>query len=136
MNDWAVDETFNLVKNTEADVEEYMITVDLAADAQFKVVKSEGDVLTWYPDGTGNAYGENGELTKAGNYTIYFRPNADGNDDWFNKIIYVLENTSVGINGATIADSNAVIYNLQGVRVKDVKKGGLYIINGKKQLVK
>ena len=136
MNDWAVDEAFNLVKNTEADVEEYMITVDLAADAQFKVVKSEGDVLTWYPDGMGNAYGENGELAKAGNYTIYFRPNADGNDDWFNKIIYVLENTSVGINGATIADSNAVIYNLQGVRVKDVKKGQLYIINGKKQLMK
>ena len=136
MTNWTVDESLNLVKNTEADGEEYMITVDLDADAQFKIVKAEGDTQTWYPDGTGNAYGENGELTQAGNYTIYFRPNADGNDDWFHNVIYVHNNTSVGINAATIADSNAVVYNLQGVRVKDVKRGGLYIVNGKKQLVK
>lgn len=45
--------------------------------------------------------------------------------------------TSTGIYAinAAIADGT-VVYNLQGVRVKDVKKGGMYIVNGKKQIVK
>ncbi|MBQ6769280.1 MAG: hypothetical protein IJP46_11565, partial [Prevotella sp.] len=73
----------------QAETEEYMFTMDLTTQSQFKVVKSDGVSQTWYPDGMGNNYGENGEITQDGNYTIYFRPNADGGDDWFNGVIYV-----------------------------------------------
>ena len=66
-----------------------MLTLDLAADAQFKVVKDDGQGQTWYPDGMGNNYGENGELSGAGKYTVYFRPNGDGNPDWFYGVMYV-----------------------------------------------
>jgi hypothetical protein len=66
-----------------------MLTLDLAADAQFKVVKDDGQVQTWYPDGMGNNYGENGELKGAGKYTVYFRPNEDGNEDWFYGVINI-----------------------------------------------
>jgi len=135
MNEWTPSEEYKLVKNENAENEEYMITVELAADAQFKVAKVEGDTQTWYPDGTGNAYGENGELTDgAGTYTIYFRPNGDGNDDWFNKIMYVSKDTETGIK-SILADKDAVIYNMQGVRVNNAQKG-LYIVNGKKVVLK
>jgi len=53
------------------------------------VVKDDGQGQTWYPDGMGNAYGENGELSGAGKYTVYFRPNVDGNPDWFYSVMYV-----------------------------------------------
>ena len=66
-----------------------MLTLDLVAGAQFKVVKYDDGGQTWYPDGMGNAYGENGELSGAGRYTVYFRPNADGNLDWFYGVMYV-----------------------------------------------
>ncbi|MBQ8065238.1 MAG: DUF4957 domain-containing protein [Prevotella sp.] len=137
---WAVDETYSLQANTGAaeGIEEYMITLDLEADAQFKVVKVDGESQTWYPDGMGNNYGENGELTQGrGNYTVYFRPNVDGNEDWFYGVIYVAYNgPAVGIN-AIAADNmkNATYYNLQGVRVAQPTKG-LYIVNGKKVVIK
>jgi hypothetical protein len=137
MTDWKPKEGYKLELNDKAEgVEEYMISVELEADAQFKVVKVEGESQTWYPAGEGNAYGENGELTAgAGLYNVYFRPNADGGDDWFNKVIYVVDALTDGINAVAADNSNAVIYNLKGQRVNKMQKG-LYIINGKKQVVK
>ena len=88
MNDWAALDEYKLTKNTAAETEEYMITVDLTADSQFKVVYSKGIQVTWFPDGTGNNYGQNGEITVPGKYTIYFRPNYDGTEDWFSGCIY------------------------------------------------
>jgi len=88
MNDWAALDEYKLTKNTAAETEEYMITVDLTADSQFKVIYSKGIQVTWFPDGTGNNYGQNGEITVPGKYTIYFRPNYDGTEDWFNGCIY------------------------------------------------
>ncbi|MBQ3632391.1 MAG: DUF4957 domain-containing protein [Prevotella sp.] len=100
MTEWAATEAYNLELNPEAAAEEYMINVTLAADAQFKVVKVDGENLTWYPDGMGNAYGENGELSGAGNYTVYFRPNQDGNEDWFHGYLYVQKAEIAGdVNG-------------------------------------
>lgn len=88
---WSPDDAYKMTLNTECtSTTEYMLTLDLAADAQFKVVKDDGQgQLTWYPDGMGNNYGENGELSGAGRYTVYFRPNRDGNQDWFYSVIYV-----------------------------------------------
>lgn len=88
---WSTNDAYKMTLNTECtSTTEYMLTLDLAADAQFKVVKAEGGVIsTWYPDGMGNNYGENGELSGAGKYTVYFRPNIDGNPDWFYSVMYV-----------------------------------------------
>ena len=89
--DWSANPAYKMTLNTECtSTTEYMLTLDLPANAQFKVAKDEGGVLsTWYPDGMGNAYGENGELPGAGKYTVYFRPNGDGNQDWFYSVMYV-----------------------------------------------
>ncbi len=87
---WSTNDAYKMTLNTGCtSTTEYMLTLDLAADAQFKVVKDDGQAQTWYPDGAGNAYGENGELKGAGKYTVYFRPNGDGNQDWFYGVMYV-----------------------------------------------
>ena len=87
---WSTNPAYKMTLNTECtSTTEYMLTLDLPANAQFKVVKDDGQGQTWYPDGMGNAYGENGELSGAGKYTVYFRPNVDGNPDWFYSVMYV-----------------------------------------------
>jgi hypothetical protein len=87
---WSTNDAYKMTLNTECtSTTEYMLTLNLPADAQFKVVKDDGQGQTWYPDGMGNAYGENGELSGAGKYTVYFRPNGDGNPDWFYGVMYV-----------------------------------------------
>jgi len=87
---WSTNDAYKMTLNTGCtSTTEYMLTLDLPANAQFKVVKDDGQGQTWYPDGMGNAYGENGELPGAGKYTVYFRPNVDGNPDWFYSVMYV-----------------------------------------------
>ena len=134
MTDWALKADYIMTKNEGAAVEEYTITKDLDAEAQFKVVKYEDGTQTWYPDGTGNNYGENGEMQGAGTYTIYFRPNGDGGDGWFNGVIYAVNTTGIN-NIAAETLKTAVIYNINGQRVSQPSRG-LYIMNGKKVVLK
>ena len=136
MTDWVDDgvkEELKLEKNEEAGegVEEYMITLDFEAGAKFKVVKPEGEAYVWYPDGVDNDY----VIENAGTYTVYFRPNGDGSSDWHYGVILVVANETDGINAVSAADQNAVIYNLAGQKVMKAQKG-LYIVNGKKVLMK
>ncbi|MBO7140442.1 MAG: DUF5123 domain-containing protein [Prevotella sp.] len=136
MTNWVEDgvkEELKLEKNEEAGegIEEYMITLDFEANAEFKVVKPEGEGYVWYPDGENNNY----VIEKAGNYTVYFRPNGDGGSDWHYGVIYVVDNETDGINAVSAANQNAVIFNLAGQKVMKAQKG-LYIVNGKKILMK
>lgn len=91
MTGWVPDAAYKLAANQEAGTEEYMIQVDLTTTSEFKIVYSSDDVNadSWFPDGMGNNYGENGEITADGTYVVYFRPNSDGGDDWFYNCIYV-----------------------------------------------
>ena len=82
MNEWTAKDAYKLSKNdASADIEEYLFN-DLALETtdEFKVVYSEdGTAMTkWFPEGSDNNYGGNGEITEAGTYTVYFRPNYDG----------------------------------------------------------
>ena len=96
MNDWTAEDAYKLSKNdASADIEEYLFN-DLALETtdEFKVVYSEdGTAMTkWFPEGSDNNYGGNGEITEAGTYTLYFRPNYDGFEDWLNGCIMVIIN--------------------------------------------
>ncbi|MBQ3331239.1 MAG: starch-binding protein, partial [Ruminococcus sp.] len=93
MNDWGISDDYVLFRNTSADTEEYYLKIDLTTDTQFKVVGLDGNKPVWYPSGMGNNYGENGEITANGTYTVYFRPKADGGEDWFYNVIYVALDT-------------------------------------------
>ena len=96
MSEWGPKEEYRMTRNQKAEGEEYMITMALTTSTMFKVAKSEDGMSIsdndWYPTGMGNSYGEKGEITADGEYTIYFRPNADGGDDWFYNVIYVAAN--------------------------------------------
>ena len=89
MNNWTPSDEYKMTLNEEAEgVVEYMITLDLEANAELKVVKGNKDV--WYPDGMDNNF----QISDAGNYTIYFRPNADGGDNWYYQYIFAIKNES------------------------------------------
>ncbi len=108
MNGWNVNEDYKLTQNTGAGTTEYMITLDLEANAEFKV--TDGNKSTWYPGGSDNNY----TISEAGNYTIYFRPNADGGTDWHYGYLYAEKNeiTTYAItvttdgNGTAVADKD------------------------------
>ena len=87
MTNWGVNDAYKMTLNKKAEVEEYVYTMALTTESQFKVVKQDGANQIWFPDGLGNNYGENGEITADGNYKISFRPN--GQNGWFNDYINV-----------------------------------------------
>lgn len=61
-----------------------------------------------------------------------------GGDTEFNQAVtYQFQYESTGVNGIGAAmEEGAVIYNLQGQKVANPAKGGIYIVNGKKVVVK
>lgn len=105
MNGWAIDKSYKLTLNETAapTVEYYFPSLALTTTSEFKVAHSSNgfSTTTIYPDGSGNAYGENGEIASDGNYVIFFRPNGDGGIDWFNNVIYVTSMIDAGVDPTT-----------------------------------
>ena len=113
VNEWTAEDAYKLSKNdASADIEEYLFN-DLALETtdEFKVVYSEdGTAMTkWFPEGSDNNYGGNGEITAAGTYTVYFRPNYDGFEDWFNGCIMVIINKPEPLLGDVDMDGDVDI---------------------------
>ena len=134
MNGWAIEAQNELTPNKVVDGE-FMITLDLAADDEIKVVMSTdaSTVSTWYPDGMDNNY----KITESGNYSIFFRPDGQGGDSWYYGYFYVQLNEGTGIKSVKNAAAlkGAQIYTINGQRVDKAQKG-LYIVNGKKVVIK
>ena len=113
VNEWTAEDAYKLSKNdASADIEEYLFS-DLALETtdEFKVVYSEdGTAMTkWFPEGSDNNYGGNGEITEAGTYTVYFRPHYDGYEDWFNGCIMVIINKPEPLLGDVDMDGDVDI---------------------------
>ncbi len=113
MNEWTAEDAYKLSKNdASADIEEYLFS-DLALETtdEFKVVYSEdGTAMTkWFPEGSDNNYGGNGEITEAGTYILYFRPHYDGFEDWFNGCIMVIINKPEPLLGDVNMDGDVDI---------------------------
>ena len=111
MTEWKIDDNYLLTKNTEAEGDEFMLNgVALTSNDAIKVVKYEPGNWTWYPDGEGNDY----EITADGTYDIYFRPNADGGDDWYEHVILAVNVTEYTItwknDDGTVIDTTTVAY--------------------------
>ena len=82
MNDWGPSSQFQLTQNP-GNPAEYMITLTFKAGDEFKVIGVDGESnWTWYPGGY-NYY-----VSNAGEYTVYFRPDYSGGDDWHEHCIY------------------------------------------------
>ncbi len=96
---WAAAAEYKMTKNDAAEIDEYMIYgVAFTAEQGFKVVSvKDGNIEAWYPEGMDN----NCVINDAGTYDIYFRPNYDGGEDWFNGCIYVTASTEPSTEPAT-----------------------------------
>lgn len=120
MNDWKMDAGYKMTKNEGAVTDEYMKTaMPLETTSQFKVIYSEDgvNISTWYPD-PGNNYGQNGEITEDGTYDIYFRPNGDGETDWFYNYIYVAQEIPIVITEnewASFSSTKALDFSNSGL---------------------
>ncbi len=75
------------VPNEEADGEYMLSGVELSAGDSIKVAEYKDGMVTWYPDGFENDYG----IEADGLYTIYFRPDGQGGEDWHEGYFYVDE---------------------------------------------
>lgn len=101
MNSWTeIDPDYVMTKNTGAATTEYQFgPTALTKDTELKAVLSrDGETIAaYYPDGTDNNY----VVAATGNYTIYFRPNHDGGDDWYEKYIFLASVSNLVDEGAT-----------------------------------
>ncbi len=108
MNDWTAGEAYKLSKNIAVtDTEEYLLSgVKLAEGDEFKVVGTDGDPNTavWFPENADNYV-----VQKDGTYTVHFRPNKDGFEDWFNGCIAVINNKPEPLLGDVDMDGDVDI---------------------------
>ena len=119
MNEWtpAAENLFAVNPDNDA---EYQLAINLDVNTEIKVVYVENDaIVTWYP-----AEGENYVIDDHHNgaTTVYFRPDGQGGEDWYNGVIYVVPTSTVDI---TNIDANAPA-------VKILRDGQLLIIKGEK----
>ncbi len=102
MTGWELDGNYKLSVNP-GNANEYMITTNIPANTQYKVVYSANGSSkdTWYPGG------DNLTINDAGNYTFYFQ--STWNSSW-NGYVYVAYNGApvYGINVATVGTGTAI----------------------------
>ena len=101
MNGWNLESTYQLAENTVTSGEYYINNVELSSDQGFKVVHTDDGKTknVYYPNGMDNDY----VISAGGTYDIYFRPNYDGGDDWYEGCIYALTTTTSGSCGDNCA---------------------------------
>ena len=86
MNDWSLSADYQMTRVSSQNPREYRIEgIDLTTTSQFKIAYTS--VTKWIPSGADNNYGAHGEITADGTYTIFCRPNEEGDDSWYNKMI-------------------------------------------------
>jgi hypothetical protein len=88
-------------------------------------------VLAYGDDGIGFYLATKGTTLKAGKAYIQL-----SNSSQTSALRLVLDETVTGINGVATEKVDAPIYDLSGRRVLNTVKGGIYIQNGKKFIVK
>jgi len=122
LNSWNVADLTedDMFWSTGIETNEFSINLTLRLNDEFKVVRIVDDMIQeWYP-----AEGDNYVVDDHhyGTTTVYFRPNYNGNEDWFARCIYVLPTSTVDID---ILDTNAPA-------VKILRDGQILIIKGNK----
>lgn len=84
-------------------------------------------------------------ITAAGTYTLFIEDHNIANTDWMNQevlpryeYVFTFDGSSIttGIDNVEGENGVNVIYDLTGRKIENITKAGIYIINGKKVLVK
>ena len=100
VNGWSNNDNyaFSICDSDPGKLEYKLSNVQLPANAELKVHSSSD---TWYPGGA------NYTVATTGTYDIYFRPNGDGNSDWYQGYFYLVNMTPCAVtwknyDGSTI----------------------------------
>ena len=103
MTSWAVNADYKLAANS-ANEGEFMGEFTFEANAEFKVVSSlDGlNVVDWFPTGMENNY----QITEAGDYTVYFRPEG-GVDGWHEGYINAIKKEAPIVHQYEVAEAIA-----------------------------
>ena len=121
MNGWGANEAYELVANP-AVAGEYMGEFTFAANDEFKVIAYDGEqITTWYPDGMGNNY----QITEAGEYSVYFRP--EGNSEWGNGYFTAIKMEVLSVTVAQAIEAGMALDSM-GVSTDEYIVEG-YVIN-------
>ena len=126
MTNWAPMAAYKLAANP-ANEGEYMGEFTFAANDEFKVGYSDGTTIestNYFPNGIDNNY----VITEAGDYTVYFRPDGQGGDDWHYGYINAIKkealadptNCAEAAEAALSVSANNELYN----------NGAVYTIEG------
>ena len=117
-NGWTADADYWF---TPYDENQYKVTVALAVNDELKVAKYDrGYRVQWFPNNADN-YVVN-EKHAGSAQDIYFRPDYQGSQDWYEGCIYVVD------NGATAIDNTAIDAKAE----KMLRNGMILIIKGDK----
>ena len=107
ITNWTINDTYKLRANTETQGEFYIHDMALTANSQIKVVSSINrgkSIMSWYPQSDGNY-----TINSDGIYSIYFRPDGNGGDDWHYHTFYVANTSAVNVPMA--AEGYGTYYN-------------------------
>ena len=123
-NSWETQDNYKFVANPTTDGE-YMITVNLAQGDELKAIHFDASVgtKTWYPSNVINY-----KVSETGNYTVYFRPDNSGTDDWYANCIYLAKNADAPAVFSLTAEPNVygstVTFKLGGIMETTTAKEG------------
>ena len=107
MSSWGKNDNyaFTLSPDPSGNVQYKLSGVSLTAGTELKVNDSKDH---WYPGGA------NYTVTADGTYDVYFRPNGDGNSDWYKKYIYLANVTPCTVTwknyDGTVLDTETYTY--------------------------
>ena len=103
MNGWAINADYKLAANS-ANEGEFMGEFAFENGAEFKVVSSaDGEaIVDWFPAGMNNNY----QITEAGEYNVYFRPEG-GVDGWHEGYINAIKKEAPIVHQYEVAEAIA-----------------------------
>ena len=130
LNNWTPAAEYHLLPNPENE-QEFMVAATLAEGDSLKVVNVVDDAITaWYPNGMNNNYVVDAD--HAGETTLYFRPDYQGGEGWYEGCIYVVPTGTVNIQNVDAAvKAVKVVRNGQIMIIRDEH---IYTVMG--QLIK
>ncbi len=89
-NEWEAQAAYKLTL-TNTDFNEFSLpSLKLKAGDKMKVIGVSGETTVWYPAGTNNDY----VVPENGIFDVYFRPNGNGNNDWYQGLFYLAKTAS------------------------------------------